>query len=68
MLSKLTWPNYKGSPRDGVKYILEDGCDLTRAEYTFGRSKVSTSCFVMPWHALSCFVVLCRHMSLVISS
>ncbi|EDQ85472.1 uncharacterized protein MONBRDRAFT_29200 [Monosiga brevicollis MX1] len=40
MLSRLTWPNFKGSPRDGVKYILEDGCDLTKSEYTFGRSKV----------------------------
>eukprot|EP00049_Salpingoeca_infusionum_P014796 m.281237 g.281237 ORF g.281237 m.281237 type:complete len:1273 (+) comp15751_c6_seq10:306-4124(+) len=40
MLSKLTWPNFKGDPRDGVRYILEDGCDLTKAQYANGRSKI----------------------------
>lgn len=40
MLSRLTWPSYKGAPRDGIKYILEDGADLSKAEYAFGRSKI----------------------------
>eukprot|EP00043_Microstomoeca_roanoka_P019563 m.222390 g.222390 ORF g.222390 m.222390 type:complete len:1269 (+) comp17020_c3_seq1:113-3919(+) len=40
MLTKLTWPNFKGNPRDGAKYILEDGCDLTKAQFAFGRSKI----------------------------
>ena len=40
MLTKLTWPNFKGNPRDGAKHILEDGCDLTKAQYAFGRSKI----------------------------
>ena len=40
MLSALTWPNYGGSPQDGCKYILEDGCDLSRNEFAYGRSKI----------------------------
>lgn len=40
MLSKLTWPVFKGSPHDGICYILEEGADLSKAEYAFGRSKV----------------------------
>lgn len=40
MLSKRTWPVFKGSPRDGIGYILQEGGDLSKAEYSFGRSKV----------------------------
>lgn len=39
MLSKLTWPKYRGSPRDGAKHILED-LEIDRSEYSWGRSKV----------------------------
>lgn len=40
LLTKLTWPNFNGDHRDGAKYILNDGCDLTKAQYSFGRSKI----------------------------
>eukprot|EP00039_Didymoeca_costata_P008037 m.107235 g.107235 ORF g.107235 m.107235 type:complete len:1313 (+) comp13919_c0_seq1:97-4035(+) len=39
MLCGVTWPVWKGSPRDGVKHLLNE-IDLSKAEYSWGRSKI----------------------------
>ncbi|KAM3935064.1 unconventional myosin-Ia isoform 2-T2 [Leptodactylus fuscus] len=41
MLSKQTWPNWKGDPRDGVETMLNDPeVNITSEEIAYGRTKI----------------------------
>lgn len=58
MLSTATWPVWKGSPKDGMRQILNDS-KISSSEYSYGKTKL----FIRNPRTVCCF--LCRSKILI---